>query len=253
MVHLLCRCGFSHTAIIEEDGNLAVIDVGSVGTALDIKFFIENKLGLSLTKVAYILITHFHIDHIAGLGRLLAFCPAHTRVFFHPRVQDYLNGTRSIPKMKNWKNCLWPAVFYSAAGVRRLGHFHFETLAGTPLPLLRLISHLPFPQERISYFDFTSSSVILPFFSAWRVIETPGHTEDSCSFFNTRSGELISGDWIVDFPGFGPRLNPFSQNWEVSRETFRRLKEEIRPQTIYPAHGRIITGREENVMSMVRQ
>ncbi len=251
MVHLLENCGFSHSCIIQEEEKLAVVDIGSVGTARDIEEFITGKLGLALENVRHVLVTHFHFDHIAGIGFFLKQCPAATKVLFHPLVREYLAGEREIPRMKNWLECLWPAAIFSAGYLRRAGHLHFETLAGTPLPLLRRIRFLPYGADRIGFFDFNSQAYALPEFPDWVVVETPGHTADSCCFQNTKTGELICGDLFVNFRWTQPRLNPFGQDRQAIRETFRRLKAEISPRTIYPAHGMVIHD-DSNALDKIR-
>lgn len=251
MVHLLENCGFSHSCIIQEGENLAVADVGSVGTARDIAAFITGELGLSLKNVRSVLITHFHFDHIAGVGQLLKQCPAETRVLFHPQVRKYLTGAREIPRIKNWIEGLLPAAIFSACYLRRPGHLHFETLAGTPLPFMRRIRSVPYGEGRIGFFDFNSEPCVLPEFPDWRILETPGHTEDSCSFYNIKTRELICGDLFVNFRWAAPRLNPFGQDRQVIRETLRRMKDEISPLAIYPAHGMVIRS-DTNALDQIR-
>ncbi|MDZ4165241.1 MAG: MBL fold metallo-hydrolase [Smithellaceae bacterium] len=74
MVHAPENCGFARSYIIEYLGDLAVVDPGSVGAAHDLAGFITRKLGLSLPRIRCILVTHFHIDHLGGVGRLLRYC-----------------------------------------------------------------------------------------------------------------------------------------------------------------------------------
>jgi glyoxylase-like metal-dependent hydrolase (beta-lactamase superfamily II) len=54
------------------------------------------RCSLSMAEVRGIVATHFHFDHIGGIGRLLRSCPTETRVLFHRRVKEYLRRPRVI-------------------------------------------------------------------------------------------------------------------------------------------------------------
>ncbi|MCX7635982.1 MAG: MBL fold metallo-hydrolase, partial [Syntrophales bacterium] len=89
MVHALQRCGFARSYVISEPEGVVVVDVGSVGAARQVKSYIVQKLGLTMDAVRFIVATHFHIDHIGGIGSLLAHCGGDTKVVFHHVVRHY--------------------------------------------------------------------------------------------------------------------------------------------------------------------
>ncbi|HRT26597.1 MAG TPA: MBL fold metallo-hydrolase [Syntrophales bacterium] len=238
MVCPVPACGFSRTYVITGDTGLAVVDVGSVGAADDVMEFIKRSLGGDVKDVRAILATHFHFDHIGGIGRLLFSAAADTKVFFHRLVKDYLEGRNVLAPMKNWCTAFGPTAWKSAGYVRKPSHLHFESLAGIPLPALRKLSTLPYPMDRIVFFDGDGARRYLAGFDGWEVIETPGHTEDSLSFYHGGSEELICGDLMVNMDKGGKgRLNGFYASKEGVVESFDFLLRNVKAKTIYPGHG----------------
>ena len=130
-----------------------VVDVGSVGAVEDLARFIRNGLGCSLNAVRGVVATHYHIDHIGGVGTLLRACPEAAFVLFHRNAAAYLSGDRRLPPMKNWLSGLIPAFIGSLRDVSRIGHLHVESLAGIPLPGLRRLTKAPCPAGRIRFLD----------------------------------------------------------------------------------------------------
>jgi glyoxylase-like metal-dependent hydrolase (beta-lactamase superfamily II) len=252
MVFTLANGGFARCYIIAEEEGLLVTDVGSVGTAGDALLFIGRELGRSPEEIKYIIATHFHIDHIGGIGHLLKKSGEKARVIFHRRVGDYLSGAKTLSSLKNWITGLCPAALRSTHHVSRWGHFHFESLAGIPLPGLRNFVNLPYPADKIKYLTGATATRQPLGFGQWDVLETPGHTEDSLCLYHDSSAELICGDLILNFDKNGSGyLNPFCCNEAMTLKTYRDLCRLIRPERIYPGHGEIIS-RSGNALLNVR-
>ena len=82
------RPGLAAAHIIQQDGRAAFVDVGTTHsiphllTALDV-------LGVARDAVDYILLTHVHLDHAGGAGKLLQALP-NARVVLHPRGAPHL-------------------------------------------------------------------------------------------------------------------------------------------------------------------
>ncbi|MDO9515403.1 MAG: MBL fold metallo-hydrolase, partial [Syntrophales bacterium] len=150
-VHPVPNTGFARAYLIEGQEGLMAVDVGSLGCAKDVAGHITRVLGRTLNDLHYVTATHFHIDHIGGIGHLLGMCPPRTRVLFHSMVNDYLTGKKKISLIKNWFVGLPPATVVSARYLRRFSHLAVESLTGIPLPGLRGIINLPFPLDRIDY------------------------------------------------------------------------------------------------------
>jgi glyoxylase-like metal-dependent hydrolase (beta-lactamase superfamily II) len=250
-VHALPHTGLSRTYLVETNASFLAVDVGSIGAAMDVVEYITVSLGKSLDSLQYITATHFHIDHIGGIRYLLKQCRTKPTILFHKKIREYKEGGRRISLIRNWRTGLVPASISSLRHVRRVSHFGFMSLAGIPLPGVRTFTTLPFDGTEIVYFGHEKERRYPLGFGGWEVIETPGHTEDSLSFFHQATGELISGDLIINI-GKGGRgqLNRFHWSKNTIRESFAYLTENIRPKIIYPGHGAIIKDSENALLAV---
>ncbi len=245
-VYPVPNTGFARAYLIESRAGLMAVDIGSPGCAKDIAAYIAGMPDRTLYDLKYITATHFHIDHIGGIGHLLDMCSPQTRVLFHYMVSDYITGRKKISLIRNWFVGLPPATMVSARYLRRLSHLGVESLTGIPLPGLRNIRKLRFDPDRIDYFGNGGEKVssLGGFgFEEWEAIQTPGHTEDSVCFFNQATGELISGDLIINISKEGKgELNRFHWSRDAIKESYDFLRRTIKPVIIYPGHGEVITG-----------
>jgi len=248
MVHPVPNSGFSRTYVLVAEDELAVVDPGSVGAAWDARRFIEKELRREMKDLTAVMATHYHIDHIGGIGSLLSFTGPEARVFFHQRIRDYLEKKRPISSMKNWYLGLRPTAWKSTRYLRKASHFMFDGLAGIPLPGFRDLSSLPYGRERIVFFGGCQEKRYPLGFGDWDVIETPGHTEDSVSFFREETGELLCGDLIINMKkNGGGRLNRFYSSREETLASFDFLRRAVQVKTVYPGHGEPFHG-ESNVL-----
>lgn len=264
MVHPIPNCGFSRSYVISEPDGLMIVDVGSVGAAEDIILFITGHLNRAMEDVRFITATHFHIDHVGGMESLLKKCPPSTEILYSPLVLDYYEGRRKLSLIRHWFSGFVPASFRCSRYVRRFDHLRFDSLSGIPLPGLRHCVRLPRTKNRVRSFELNippppdpdamnrqSLQTCSTGFGAWQVIETPGHTEDSVSFYHPLTRELICGDLIVNVRRDGRgRLNRFCWSREVTYQTYRELVRMISPRVIYPGHGEVIT-HYQNALSAV--
>ncbi len=243
MVHAVEKSGFARTYVISGSDGLMAVDVGSVGAAEDVVAYIEKTPGIALSDVKYITATHFHIDHIGGIGHLLSRCSPDTKVLFHHLVMDYLAGRRKLSLMRNWVVGLLPTSLLSARSVRSFSHLKFESLAGLPLPGLRNLLRLPYGNEKIGFFGGGGGLRHRIGFDDWDALSTPGHTEDSVAFFSESSGDLICGDLIVNVRAQeNGRLNRFYSDGKATVASYRLLCDTTRPTALYPGHGEVIAG-----------
>lgn len=253
MVHPVPNSGFSRTYVLAADDELAVVDPGSIGAAGDAKRFIEGELRRDMKDLTAVMATHFHIDHIGGIGTLLSFAGPDAKVFFHARIRDYLEKGRPLSAMKNWHLGLRPAAWKSVRYLRKATHLMFDSLAGIPLPGFRKLSHIPYDRKRIVYFGGGRGKRYPLGFSGWDAVETPGHTEDSVCFYREAAGELLCGDLIINTePGGRGRLNRFYSSREEILDSFEFLIRSVRAKTVYPGHGEPFHD-EENALAGVER
>ena len=252
MVYVTPAGGLARSYVISEAEGLVVVDVGSIGTAEDVAIFIKRLPGRSLHDVKCVVATHFHIDHIGGIGSLLKQCPPDTVVLFHFLVEHYLKRQRTISRLKNWITGFLPAALCSARYVRRFAHFRFESLAGIPLPILENSLSLPYHRDRIRFLQVEPEIPCRLNFGDWEILATPGHTEDALSLYNPVSGELICGDLILNFRNNGTGyLNSFYWNRQAVEDSHQYLTHKAGAKTIYPGHGEVIRS-AGNALSGVR-
>ena len=84
MVHPVPGGGLVCAYVISGADGLMVIDPGSVGTAEAVIAVIRRTCGRSMAEVRGIVATHFHFDHIGGMGIMTV----HPR----PRAMDDSSG-----------------------------------------------------------------------------------------------------------------------------------------------------------------
>ncbi len=99
--------------------------MGSYGAAQDTVEYIQKHLKRNISDLRYIIATHFHIDHIGGIGHLIKKCEPTTKVLFNYRVKDYLSGKKKISCIKSWFTGKVPVTLASARYVRRLSQVMF--------------------------------------------------------------------------------------------------------------------------------
>src|SRR5579863_2338797 len=117
--------------LIEDRGRAAFVDVG---TNASVPYLLAalDELGIERAAVEWVLLTHVHLDHAGGAGRLMAALP-NARAVLHPRGAPHMiDPAKLIAGSK--------AVY----GERR-----FERLYGELLPISRERVQLAADGERL--------------------------------------------------------------------------------------------------------
>ena len=245
MVHPIPSSGIAQTYLItDENDGLMVVDCGSVGAAKAVEEFCTHTIKRSLMAIRIIAATHFHIDHIGGIGALLEKCTPKTTVLFHPLVKAYLNARRPLSPMRNWVTGLLPTLINSGfSGVRKWSDLAFDGPAGVPLPFLRDCQAVSYA-DRIRYLEGNALPRSRIGFGGWEMIAAPGHTEESVVFYNEASGELITGDLILGRKDGRGYLNRFCWDEGKIQRTFAVLAAKLDVRIIFPGHGPVFWAAE---------
>lgn len=165
--------------VIRSKDKTAVIDVGS---SLDLPRLLSglSQLGIQREEVDYVIVTHIHLDHAGGTGKLLSVLPRATAVV-HPRgARHLIDPSRLI------------------AGARAVYGDRLETLFGEILPI---------PKERVLIREDEGTlpldeNRVLSFY------HTPGHARHHFTVWDPVSQGLFTGDTV------GLRYVPALTGWE---------------------------------------
>lgn len=244
MVHLIDG-GYANTFLIEGDGVLAAVDVGTVLAAEMVEKYITDTLKRPDSSLALITATHFHIDHVGGIAKLKKRYPS-AEIIFSETAADYLNGKKplAVPPLRCWLFNLIPIVAGMDNQRRNLYQGMISGKEGIPLPIFRK-SH----PDGYAFCCTLSETTDIPGFPEWRVRFTPGHTPESICFYHEKDGILISGDTILNMKGTG-EVNSFCCNSDDIIRSLERLA--VLPvQRLYPGHGMPLNGKD--LMAAIRR
>ncbi|UCE34949.1 MAG: MBL fold metallo-hydrolase [Deltaproteobacteria bacterium] len=223
------RGGYANTYLIEDGDSCVAVDVGTAVAANRIAQCF-NRRSLDTSRLKLVTATHFHIDHVAGISRLVDLFPE-VEVCFFQSVGEYLK--------RKTKLCLIrPSLWLEAVTVFIALDAHIRNTAaalvsdkfGIPLPVLR--TWLP---SKYHAACTLCEGQPLPYLPHWELIATPGHTTDSICFYNRQEKTLITGDTILSTSG-RCELNSFCCDPTAIRRSFQKLLP-LTVANIYPGHG----------------
>lgn len=223
------RGGYANTYLIEDGDSCVAVDVGTAVAANRIfQYFNCRSLDTSCLKL--VTATHFHIDHVAGISRLVDLFPE-IEVCFFKTVGEYLKRKSKLclisPSL--WLNGL--TVFMALDGhIRNTAAALVSDRVGIPLPVLR--TWLPSHYHAACTLCEGQPVPCLPH---WELIATPGHTTDSVCFYNSQEKTLLTGDTILNTRG-RCELNSFCCDANAIKDSFQRLLP-LTVANIYPGHG----------------
>ena len=200
---------------IVEDGRVAFVDTGtnhSLPNALEAL----SRLGLSVDAVDYVILTHIHLDHAGGAGRMMDAFP-NARLVVHPR------GARHMAE---------PARL--VAGVTAVyGEDYVRRMYGEIMPV---------PSARIV--EAPDGHVVTLAGRELLCIDTPGHARHHICVVDRKTGGIFSGDMFglsyrehdVDGrPFIFPTTTPSQFEPEAMHASIDRLLA-FSPEAIYLTH-----------------
>ncbi len=179
----------------QKDGVTILVDPGPLSTVPHLLRELEQA---GVKKLDYILLTHIHIDHAGGVGRV-AERFSEARICCHPKGIPHL-----IDPQKLWEGSL-----------KVLGK-----LAETYGPIL------PVPEKRLFFAEQIETAA-----GAIRVIETPGHAAHHVSY--VLDGLLFAGEALgVSIPCGRDFLQRVATPPRFKYEIHRRSVEVLSRQTV---------------------
>lgn len=127
-----------------------------------------SLLGFELADIKYIILTHIHLDHAGGIGKLLAFCP-HAKVMVHPRGSRHLVHPEKL-----------------IAGAKAVYEESFTKFFDPVLPVAadRILEKKEGDELKLS------THRTLKFF------DTPGHAKHHLSIYDPLSNGIFTGDTV---------------------------------------------------------
>lgn len=201
--------------MVVENGRVAFIDTGS-NDALPNALSALKKLGLDVSAVDYVILTHIHLDHAGGAGSLMRAFPK-AKLVVHPR------GARHMAE---------PAKL--VAGVTAVyGVEYVQRVYGEILPIAA--------DRIIEAPDGLSLSL------AGRellCLDTPGHARHHICIVDKKTSGIFTGDMFglsyreLDVEGrqfIFPTTTPTQFEPEAMRESIRRLLS-FNPEAMYLTH-----------------
>ncbi len=229
-VHRSSRWIFNCYLIEGDEGQSVIVDPGLRATA---QATIDLVQKLDREGPVHGLCTHGHVDHVSGMPLLAKQCQA--KLYLPSLCEAYLQG--EIPR-----------VFGASAMVRFLPMFAEQPFSLRVLKDLARLSRekIGFGGTRNEFLfprapsGFLCEGQALPGAGDWRVIETPGHTDDSQCFYHEKSKTLLSGDAVLTIGGRA-WFNPEWVDSQASDQTEERLRA-LDVLHLLPGHGLPLVG-----------
>ncbi|MBV9346305.1 MAG: MBL fold metallo-hydrolase [Gammaproteobacteria bacterium] len=213
--------GHAAAHVIVDAGRAAFVDVG---TNFSVPYLLAAlaELGIEPAAVDFLFLTHVHLDHAGGAGRLLQHLPRATAVL-HPRGAPHL---------------LDPAKLIEGSKVV-YGAERFDRLYGELVPLPRARVHVAADGERFSLGGRTLET-----------IHTPGHALHHYALIDAAHASIFPGDTFgISYRDFDtargafiiPTTTPTQFDPEQLCASIERLMS-YRPEAMYLMHFSRVTG-----------
>jgi glyoxylase-like metal-dependent hydrolase (beta-lactamase superfamily II) len=213
--------GHAAAHLIEDSGSAAFVDVGT-NDSVPYLLAALDALGIAREAVDYLLLTHVHLDHAGGAGRLMRELP-NARAVLHPRGAPHMiDPSRLIAGSK---------VVY---GAERFARLYGELLA-IPRERVRVVGD----GERLALGARTLE-----------LIHTPGHAMHHYAVVDAAHGSIFTGDTFgisyraLDTPR-GNFITPSTVPTQFDPEQHLASVDRMltyRPHSMYLMHFSRVTG-----------
>ena len=224
--HLLRGTGMANTYVLGTGSRLVVVDPGAASSAGAVLDFVTQELGRRASDISEIVVTHLHCDHIGGVAALAGESGA--RVAMSVRARPYVEGTKRMrwAPIHRWMEMM---TLYRQTDftLPSFGDIVRMPWAGSPLARRH---GLPFRVTR-----WLEDREPLGDAAGWRVVASPGHTDDSICLHHGKAKALVSGDVVLGVAGKAC-FNPFYAFDEDQPRSERRLLK-LAAERVLPGHG----------------
>lgn len=183
----------AHVYSIETGGKTVLVDTGTKGSSKKIVSYYD-QLGKGPD---YVLITHYHMDHIGGLQSIMD--NFSSEIYAPASEIDIIAGRKGMPE-------------------------------GTPA-FLKLFTRVPTVSNPERIKPSTDISI-----DGVKVVETFGHTPGSTSYLFTKSSSLCVGDALYNKRGTLAVNRMFSLDMEKASGSKEKILS-MRPLMVLPGHG----------------
>jgi glyoxylase-like metal-dependent hydrolase (beta-lactamase superfamily II) len=213
--------------------SIVVVDVCFPSDAKTILTFVRSTLGRDVEDIKLIVLTHSHLDHVNGVDYLMD--RTHTSLAAHTNAQQYLTGKRAIPLAK-WHKLREFAGFMVKHSFPRPSIVDVFSMPWSGIPGIK-------KAIRAKVTHWLADGESLPGHPEWKVIHTPGHTDDSICLYSARHKSLMTGDTIINDKGH-LMLNPLlTLDDQALHESLKKLKQ-LQVDRIYPGLGAPVFGKD---------
>jgi glyoxylase-like metal-dependent hydrolase (beta-lactamase superfamily II) len=189
----------------------AIVETGPTTSAEHVVAGLE-RLGIGAEDLAHIVVTHIHLDHAGGVGRLVQAFPGAT-VWVHERGAPHLQDpTRLV-----------------ASATRLYGPAQMNSLFGPVEPV---------PADRIR--PVGEGDRIDLGGRALEVLDTPGHASHHVALADTSTGAVFTGDalgiHVPDVRVLRPATPPPDFDLDLGLRSIERIRERARAGLVLFSH-----------------
>ncbi len=205
---------YAFVYLMEPEGERALIDTGTAFWGLQISGFLQLE---GIESLNYVMFTHSHYDHIGGMPIVQKSVRVERRVA-HAGFERVFSSRRALALIENLnrKELELIGVDYD---------YHFE----------------PFPVDEKA----EEGKVIRVGDMEVRILETPGHTRDSVSYYIAGCGLAVVGEAVgVPNADYSYILPQFLADVELYLSSFDEIAS-LDIEILGLPHERIIRGRNE--------
>ncbi|RPK30917.1 MBL fold metallo-hydrolase [Paenibacillus xylanexedens] len=212
MLQLDFKGNLIHPVLIWDEEMVMLIDTGFPGQYDDLRIALE-KIGVPISQLKAVILTHQDVDHIGCLPEILQECDSQqVKLYAHELDKPYIEG--QLPLLKD-------------------GHLEHP------------------PKGKVD--ETVTDSQELPFCGGIRVIHTPGHTPGHISLYLMGSKTLIAGDSMYSVDGMlGGIHEPTTLDIETARCSLKKYME-LDISSVVCYHGGLSHGNvNEQISGLVK-